>query len=264
MDIRKEVFIPTEKIYFDAGNTNEQDDVTFNALVEQIEETGFTENIVVVDHTGDPNWEHPDQPYLVVSGNHRGKAAQVLGIEELPARIWNYTEWDEDTANFQNIRHNVLRGKLNSEKFTKMFMSLSQKYGEQATKDLMKFVDEDAFKKVYKDTLAGLPKEIRDQVEKSKKDIKSVDDLSNLLNTLFSTYGDTLAHDYMVFDYGGRQHIWIQMDAETKEAMNEVRAQVMIQRVSMNALMGRLVKTYAETVIMTLPEIDSPDIGDLT
>lgn len=263
MEIKPEVMLPVSQLHFDEENTNEQDDKTFNALVEQIQETGFTENIVVVDHRGDPDWRDEEKPYKVVSGNHRGRAAEVLGMESIPARIWTWEEWDNDMADFQNIRHNVLKGKLNPEKFTKLFTNLSRKYGEQATKDAMMFMDEEAFKKVYLETTSNLPKELRDQLDKSKKDIKTVDDLSNLLNSLFSTYGDTLAHDYMVFDYGGRSHIWIRMDEPTKRAMDEVKTQVMVQRVSMNQLFKKLVEDYAEEVIPELPTIDVPDIGDL-
>lgn len=263
MEIKPEVMLNVSLLHFDEENTNEQDDVTFNALVEQIQESGFTENIVVVDHTGDPNWKDIERPYMVISGNHRGRAAEVLGMEQIPARVWTWEEWDDDYSTFQNIRHNVLKGKLNPVKFTKMFTDLAAKYGEQATKDMMMFMDEEAFKKVYMDSTSQLPKELRDQLDKSKKDIKTVDDLSNLLNTLFSTYGDTLAHDYMVFDYGGRSHIWIRMDEKTKKKMDDIKSQVMVERVSMNELFKVLLEDYADDVMPKLERIDSPDIGDL-
>lgn len=264
MSHKQEQEVAVDQLYFtDDYNPNEQDDATFNALVEQIAEVGITENIVVVDHTGNEEWEHPETPYEVVSGNHRGKAAQVLDYETIPARIYSFEEWDSDFVKFQNIRHNVLKGKMSPEKFTKLFTSLATKYGEQATQDMMMFVDQEAFKKTLIDMTKDLPPEMRKEIEKSKDDIKTVDDLSNLLNRLFSEYGDTLAHDFMIFDYGGRQHYWIRMDKELKDKMASVKGEVMAQRVSMNDLFKQLVLQHAESVISDLPRIDRPDVGDL-
>lgn len=265
MSHKQEHELPVDQLYFtDDYNPNVQDDATFNALVEQIAEVGITENIVVVDHSDNPDWQHPETPYEVVSGNHRGKAAQVLGLETIPARIWSWQEWDADFVKFQNVRHNVLKGKLSPEKFTKLFQSLASKYGEQATRDMMMFVDQEAFKKTILTAAKDLPPEMRKELEKAKDDIKTVDDLSNILNKLFSEYGDTLRYDFMVFDYGGRQHYWIRMDKELKDRMGELRSQILAQRVSMNELFKQLVVQHAKDIIHDLPSVDRPDVGDLT
>lgn len=262
---REEQWLNPNDLHFtDEYNPNVQDDATFNALVEQIEETGgLTENIVVVDHSDDPEWTF-DHPYEVVSGNHRGKAAQVIGLESVPCRVYSFREWDGDFAKFQNVRHNVLKGKLDPEKFTKLYDQLATKYGKELTKDMMMFVDQKAFEKVYADTVKDLPESIRKKVDAAKDDIKTVDDLSNILNRLFSEYGDTLNYDFMVFDYGKRSHYWIRMDKDLKKKMEEVAAYVVVERISMNDFFKQLIIQHGQQVLETMPQVERPDTGDLS
>jgi hypothetical protein len=104
-------------------------------------------------------------------------------------------------------------------KFTKLFDEMAQKYGEQMTKQMMMFVDDKAFKDVYMSVKKELPKDLQEKLEKTKDEIKTVDDLSRVLNELFSKYGDTLDQNFMVFTYGGKTQLWVRMDKELYELM---------------------------------------------
>jgi hypothetical protein len=125
--------------------------------------------------------------------------------------------WDEDMQKFQNMRFNIIKGKLDPLKFTKLFNELSTRYGEDATKAMMAFVDKAAFDEVYKIVKDAIPDELKKQLEKSKAEIKTVDALAAVLNEMFAKYGNTMDKGYMVFTFGGVSHLWIIMDDEMKK-----------------------------------------------
>jgi len=216
------VELPISAVKPNAWNPNTQSEEVFNALVENIQEIGMVELILVVP---DPEVEGE---YIVISGEHRLEACRVLGYETIPA-IVRY-EFNEDMQKFQTVRMNVLKGKLDPVKFTKLFDEMAAKYGEEMTKQLMKFVDEKAFKDVYMSVKKELPKELQDKLEKAKDEIRTVDDLSRVLNELFSKYGDTLDQNFMVFTYGGKTHLWVIMDAELKKFLIDVLVERMKER----------------------------------
>ena len=203
------VNLPISRVKPNTFNPNTQSEEVFNALVENIREIGMVEPILVVPDS------QSDGDYVVISGEHRLEACRVLGYETIPAIIRQ--EFDEDMQKFQTVRMNVLKGKLDPVKFTKLFDDMAQKYGEQMTKQMMMFVDDKAFKDVYMSVKKELPKDLQEKLEKTKDEIKTVDDLSRVLNELFSKYGDTLDQNFMVFTYGGKTHLWVLMDDELKK-----------------------------------------------
>ena len=54
---------------------------------------------------------------------------------------------------------------------------------------------------------------------KAKGEIKTVDQLSNILNEMFAKYGDDLKYGFMVFEFGGKTHYWIKMNNKLKKKM---------------------------------------------
>ena len=205
------VNLPISRVKPNTFNPNTQSEEVFNALVENIQEIGMVEPILVVP---DPQ---SGGDYVVISGEHRLEACRVLGYETVPAIIRQ--EFDEDMQKFQTVRMNVLKGKLDPVKFTKLFDDMAQKYGEQMTKQMMMFVDDKAFKDVYMSVKKELPKDLQEKLEKTKDEIKTVDDLSRVLNELFSKYGDTLDQNFMVFTYQGKTQLWVRMDKDLYELM---------------------------------------------
>lgn len=203
--------IPIDKVKPNPWNPNTMNTDVFNALVENVKEIGFVEPIMVV-----PDAEVEGE-YLVISGEHRTEAAKVLGYSTVPAIVRE--KFDVDMQKFQTVRMNVLKGKMDPVKFTKLFDEMAETYGEEMTKDMMKFVDEKAFKDVYMAVRDELPKDMQDKLDDSKKEIKTVDDLSRILNELFNKYGSSLDQNFMIFTYGGKIHLWVIMEQEFKELL---------------------------------------------
>lgn len=187
-------------------NPNMQTESVFNALTENIREIGMTEPLMVSPRG--------DGRYLIVSGQHRWEACKVLGYEQIPVYVMD--EFDDDKAKFQTVRMNVLKGKLDPVKFTKLYEEMALKYGGDITKQMMGMLDEKEFQKLYVNVKKELPKELQKKLQDAKGEIKNVDDLSRILNEMFSKYGDTLKNNYMVFQYGGKTHVWVMMSNKLK------------------------------------------------
>ena len=93
-----------------------------------------------------------------------------------------------------------------------------------------------------------MPKEIADKFGEAAKEAKSVEDLSLILNHLFNKYGDTLKYSFMVFTYGGREHLYVAMNPKTKKAMDKVTAFCKEQEIDLNQLIGPLTEVWLKDV----------------
>jgi len=186
------------------GNPNEMDSKTFSALVDEIAENGW---LVPIQIAG----PYDDGRYRMIGGHHRKKAAIILGYEAVPAVIVDPNVFDEDRQEVQVVKQNILHGDLNPAKFTDLFNKLAKKYDAEMVRTMMGFTRTDAFNRVYLDAKKALPPEMAEKLEAVRQELKTVDDLSLALNKLFTEYGDTLDANYMVFTFGGRENLMVQM-----------------------------------------------------
>lgn len=244
---RTVVKLPLDKIVLNEWNPNVQKDSVFNALVENIKEIGMVEPLMVMPPDADGN-------YKLVSGEHRFEACKILGMDTIDAYVMD--DFDEDMAKFQLVRMNVLKGSLDPVKFTKLFDDMADKYGKELTKQMMALVDEKAFDNLYVNVRKELPKELQDKLGEAKGEMKSVDDLSRILNEMFSTYGDTLKNNFMVFQYGGKTHLWVMMDDKLKKKMiDEVVEEIKAGNYDINQYFSKLINEYSDEVLAELDPI---------
>lgn len=190
-----------------AWNPQKMDDTEFELLVSNIREVGFIDPVAVCPL--------PGGRYRIVNGEHRWRAAKVLGMKEIPVVVLE--DWEEDLQKAQTVKLNILRGKLDPVKFSKLFDSMAAKHGEELTKQMFGFKDEAMFRAIYQSVKAGLPKDLADKVDKSRKEIRTVDDLGNVLNAIFATHGSTLDHGFLIFSFLGKDHIYVEMNAELRK-----------------------------------------------
>ena len=74
------------------------------------------------------------------------------------------------------------------------------------------FADEEEFDHLIQSARDSLPTaEMKKEFDAAKDEIKTVDDLTTLLNRLFTKYGDTLPANFMILDFGGKEHIWVRL-----------------------------------------------------
>lgn len=228
--------VPMELIVLSEDNPNEQDEATFDQIVEGIKTDGFDEPIHVIPVEVGPN----AGKYIITSGHHRFKAASVLGFTHIPAVIKK--GWNDDKRKIELVRRNMLRGNINPEKFTQLFSELSAKgYDASVLKLQMGFTKEDAFKKLFKSVANNLPPSAKKKLEEAKEDIKSVDGLSSALNAIFKEHGTDLDHGFIVFQFGGKEHVFIECDKGLHGMVKKLTNEAREKNLSMTEIFKKLV-----------------------
>lgn len=219
--------IPVNRLIPAPWNPNRMSDKVFQKLVRNIKEDGFLQTMEVVPLTGEfrKKYVPEDQDdggefWLIVGGHHRWDAAKLLDMEMVPVVIKK--DWDEDMAKFKNVALNMIRGRLDPDRFTRLYMDMAEKYGDELVREQMALVEEKAFKSLIKDVKDGLPEPMKKQLESREDEIHNTDDLQRVLAEMFSKHGDTLPFSYMVFTYGGKSHLWVQTDRITKARLDEL------------------------------------------
>lgn len=242
--------VPVDMIDPNENNANEMDDDTFNVLSEEIDESnegspGFIEPIHLVKLS--------NGRYQLVGGEHRWKAQRALGRKTVPSLIFEGGNWEkEEFRDFMLIRLNHLRGKLNESKFLKMYNRHAEKYGNEQLQRLYAFTDVDYWtsltggtKQALKDM--GVSNELLKEFDEKTKEVKTVDDLASILNGLFSKYGDDLRYNFMVFVFGGKEHLMIRMDKQMVAQMEKVKVFCRDNQIDVNLFMRPLVRRFMES-----------------
>lgn len=228
-------YLPLDKIRENAWNPNEMDSKSFDRLLKEIQMTGMISAIQVVP-TEDGN-------YRIIGGAHRFKAAKELGFDEIAAVILSETQFkDEDVQKFLTVRLNMLSDDVDPEKFRVLYEEMADKYGAESLQNLFGVTDDDAWTSMTKAITrelrdAGIPKDKIKKALEEAGDDKSVDNLSRILNGIFSENADTLnTRGYMYFDFEGTTMMFVdvskdvfkffdelQINSDPKELENELR-----------------------------------------
>lgn len=207
--------LPLTSLVKNSANPNEQDERTFNALVESVQEEGWVEPMATVVPL-------PDGTYEIVGGHHRFDAATILDLDEGPCWVLDPEKFDKDRRDWTMVKVNVLKGKLNPAKFTALYERMVKEYGQEALQALMGFTSEDAFKSLYRDVKRALPPQLAKALDEQAGEIKTIDDLSLVLNRLFREHGETLPSDFMVFSWGGKDVLWVRAEKPLFDAVRRI------------------------------------------
>ena len=231
------VNLPINNLHPNEGNPNEMTEREFNLLYDKIERMGVTDAILVR-----PFPEKGPEHYKIVGGHHRWEVAKLHGFEDIPCTIVTDPDFDDDQEQFQLMRHNLIRGKMSPQKFIKLYEKMSQKYADEILAESFGFADEEEFQKLIRTTAKALPKEMQEQFKAAAKEIKTIDGLANLLNSMFSQHGDTLPYGYMVVDFGGKESIWLRMKSKDKEHFNNLTQTCRELNCTVDSLMSLLMR----------------------
>jgi len=201
-------------------NPNSLDDDLFNALVEDMEseDIGNLQPILVA--------ENREGGFTIIDGEHRYDAEKLNGARTIPCIVVRgKLAEDMDQQKFQTIRMNKLRGKLNPKKFEELVKDLADRYTIEELAKHLAFQDPSELEAMIDESRRALPPELRKEFDEAKDEIKTIDDLSNVLNDLYTRYGKTLDHHYMVLDFGGKKHLWVRFPkrSDHKVAMGKMK-----------------------------------------
>jgi ParB-like nuclease domain len=254
--------LPIEQLVPNEYNPNVMTDREFDLLYDNIEQVGFTDPILV--------WPDPAAPgkYKVIGGHHRLEVAKLLGYTEVPVTINVDPAFDADKADFQMMRHNMIRGRLSPQKFVALYERMNQKYGREILVESFGFANEDELAKLIDQTANSLPPEMKVKLKEAASEIKTIDDLALVLNRLFTTYGNTLPYSYMVVDFGGKESVWLRMPHSMKKTFLKVADDVCRSRqVPMDYVVdaalqlianGLMDKDAFDAALNSMPKVEFP------
>ena len=103
-------YVPVEEIFPNEYNPNSHNPDSFDLLLKSLTYFGFTQPIVVHRPT-----------MKIVDGEHRYRAACVLGHKEVPVC---YVYFDDIKLRYATLLHNRARGKENAELLRKLYAEL--------------------------------------------------------------------------------------------------------------------------------------------
>lgn len=252
-------WVPVSFMHGSELNPNKMSDREFDLLVDNMQKTGWTDPILLKpDDTATASkylipgegvdWSDlPDSlTFRIIGGHHRLEAGKYLGFEEAPATVILDPEFDDQAADFQVVRHNVIKGQIDPNTFVDLYSRYASQYGDDVLQEMFGFADEKEFKKLIKQTEKQLPDHMKEKFREATKDVKTVDGLAKVLNRLFSIYGDTLPYSFMVFDYGGQKSYWLQVSNKTIKALDQIGDLCIDKQRTIDDLVGHVLQLIAK------------------
>lgn len=210
--------IPIDQLVPNGWNPQTMDEAQFNRLVDDIKENGCIVPLQVVPYE--------DGTYRIIGGEHRWKACQQAGLDDVPCAVLTGKRWaSEDLQKFETVRLNIISGKLDPQAFLKLHTEMAEKFGKEAMQTMFGFTDTRAFQKLVGEMKRGvrqaLPKAAQAEFDEKAKEARTVSDLSDIVQMLFAKYGDTVPKSFMVFTYGKQEHVYVQMNPKMKRALDK-------------------------------------------
>jgi hypothetical protein len=236
--------IPVDELEPSSWNPNELKGEDFDRLVQEIEEVGFIDFPQVVPIV--------DGSYRIIGGQHRWMAAKALSMDKVPCLVLSDKRWQEaDLQKFATVRLNMLRGQQNPEKMVALYREMGKKYGDKALRRMFAYTDHDAWKKLVKQVKkgikqAGLPQNIQKKFGEQADGAANASDLGTILNHLMNEYGDTLDFSFMVFAFGGKEHLYVAMSKKTKKVMDRIVEVCKSWEVDMNEVIAEVTEKWLD------------------
>lgn len=168
------------------------------------------------------------------------------------------------------MRLNVIKGNLNPEKMVKLYEDVSERHEHEALQDLMGFTDQERFENLVGEVQddmremaqdAGMSDRAVEELEDATEEAETVDDLSAILNKMFTQYGDTLDQNYMWFSYGGEDHLYVQCDSDTWGRLQDMMDSVQEAGSDASEVFGQLLVNWQDKLDERDDEEDEEDEG---
>ena len=236
-------------------NPNEMGAGEFNLLVDNIHRLGFIEPCQVIPTD--------EGRYTLFGGHHRFEAMKLCEAEAIPCYV--IYDMSEEEAEMYMVRMNNIRGKISYDKLRKLYAEHSKNHSDEILQDMYGFSEVEEFQKIVKKAGNNLPEHLKEKFKEASKELKTIDDLSNLLNRLFAEHGDTLPYGYMFIDYGGKNSIWVRVDRKTYKDVKKVSEMCMARKRGFDQLLkGLMRRIEAEKLEDLVDEIldNAPEVED--
>lgn len=234
--IAKIVNIQTDRLHPDDMNANEQSPETFNGLTQEIGSDEFDEPLQVCECSCE---KIEGAHYVISGGEHRWKAARYHGMKELPCVI---KPWDEQTRRLKMVARNLRRGELNDRKFTKLVEWLKNEDPQKTQAELalaLGFDNEAEYLRhlLVKEDKAQEQSWLKEAMGAAGDEVDAVAGLTDVLNHIFSEYGDTVPQSFLFFSYKGKTHLMLLMNEAMFDEVQKVVDMLRASGKNMNDVM---------------------------
>jgi len=204
------LLVPISDLVQNSWNPSAMSDLMFNQLVTEIERDGFDEPILVSPLDGGK--------YRIVNGEHRYRAAAVLGLSEVPVVV--KATWSEEEQMIKTVRRNMLHGELDGQKFNKLVGEIVRRTNGSPEAIATQAVVDPALAKKMLDAEKKKAEKVTEGLDETRKEIETVDDLSFVLRTLIQEYGETVPYDFLFFIWKQKMQMMVRMDTELKNKVD--------------------------------------------
>lgn len=244
MDIKRIEIDPNVLIGSD-WNPNEMAEAEFDLLKEQINDVGFIDPPTVVEVTNDEGKSF----YRIIGGHHRVAAAKSLKLKKIPVDVLQGEKWkDADLQKMQVVRLNVLHGKMNPEKMVALYNEMAEKYGDSVTR-MLGYTTDHGLKKMIQqvqgDLTKALPPDLAAKFQEQSKEAKTVGDLEKIIQKLMTESSETAKFGFVVFSWGGKEHIYVSMTEKTREALKKIIRASRSNKVDINEILEEAITDAA-------------------
>lgn len=275
--------LPLETLVKNDRNPNKMKAREFDLLIDNIEKTGITDPILVrpldfaavkklsAKHKGEALVEkltEAGEKFRIVGGHHRFDGAAYLGFEAAPCTVIMDPDFDDEMEKFQIVRMNTIRGHLDPKAFFDLYSQLATGYSDEVLQEAFGFAEEAEFRRLIAETEKSIEDpSLKKKFKEAAKDIKTIDELSKLLNHLFTTFGDTLPYGYMFLDYAGKRSVWLRIEKKTLDAVDVLGTLCIERKRTVDSVIGGMLQLLAkgelkeqlEKIIAKTPAVEIPD-----
>ncbi len=227
--------IPIDRLKPVEWNANEMKAPGMELLKQTITANGFLDPLSVIPRD--------DGDFDINGGEHRWMAASELGLKEVPCDILWDDKWkDEEEAQFQSVRFNVIRGEMNPEKFLKLYNKMVHKHGTQKVAGMMGYTSQNGVDKIVKSVAKSmkdnLPPDMAKRFEEQAATAKTTGDLNKIVKNIFEEHGDSLQTGFAVFSVSGKEHVYIAITRDTHDRLNKLLSTVKSSHADLNEIMA--------------------------
>jgi hypothetical protein len=238
--------VPVDKIVPNPWNPNIMSEEAYDRLLKEITDVGFIDFPQVVPME--------DGMFQILGGEHRVRAGKELGMETIPCIILSDEQWsDEDLRKLVTVRLNALHGKIDPTRMAELYTEMAKRYGAEALREVFAFTDKSEWSRLLKSinkavVEAKIDPEAAKEFKKRAQEARTVDDLTRILQQLFAHYGDTVDLSFMVFTFGNKDHVYVNMSPDTHRALKKVTKHCKTNSENINDVLGVAIQALAETL----------------
>lgn len=218
------------------GNTNEMTEGEFNSLCEGIAESGIVPPPIIAPR---------NNRYVIIDGNHRKKAAELLGYTELDCVVLVDLD-DEDLQDILSARLNIIRGTPNKRAFTALWMRVRERMPEAEAMKALGITSERRLHQLIippKRKIAAATV-IDEEVKRMMARARIVEDIGDIIRAAIGDSVGTEEFNYLAFQVRRSKLLLVRCEMDELEFFQRFVETCREKNVRPAAAMGRALEEF--------------------